>query len=111
MQHRALAKANWLDEVEIVADERNPGEGLDFVTEPCLQWPNPTYFSQEDIFLLRMVHIKLKAPDVLPTTGVCSTAFQVFKNRVCGYVLQDISNYLFFEQNDGEDNEPDIAIK
>ena len=51
-----------------------------------------------------MAHIKLKAPDVLPATGVTSTAFQVFKSRVTGYVLQDITNYLFFEQNDGDEN-------
>merc|ERR1719244_1743403 len=47
-----------------------------------------------------MAYIKLKPPDVLPATGVTSTSFQVFRNRLTGYILQDTNNYMFVQQHD-----------
>ena len=50
-----------------------------------------------------MTHLKLKAPDVLPPTGVTSTSFQVFVNRLTAYILQDTNNYMFVSVCDDDE--------
>ena len=40
-------------------------------------------------------HIKLWPPKVLPSTGVTSTSFQVFVNKVTSYIPQDEMNCYF----------------
>ena len=46
-----------------------------------------------------MSHVKLKAPEVLPASGLSSTKFLAFKTCIIGYILQIII-YLFINMKE-----------